>query len=186
MRLIDTKTLNLQEFIDGTIPKYAILSHTWEPGQEVTLHEMAALDAAGRKNGFSKIRETCRLARRDNIGYAWVDTCCINKDSSAELSEAINSMYDWYAEAAICYAYLSDLEPSETQEGDSPKGLSECRWFTRGWTLVSDAFGLLLYLFLNEIQTASADLERCSKSFSRRITFNFTTETGRSGARRGH
>lgn len=43
---------------------------------------------------FSKIYMTCLQALRDGLDYVWVDTCCIDKSSSAELSEAINSMYD--------------------------------------------------------------------------------------------
>lgn len=58
--------------------------------------------------------------------YVWIDTCCIDKTSSAELSEAINSMFAWYQEAKVCYAYLFDVP-------DRP--LKASRWFTRGWTL---------------------------------------------------
>ena len=58
-----------------------------------------------------------------------VDTCCIDKSSSAELTESINSMYRWYQEAAICYAYLFDV-----QSGDM-SSLSRSAWLTRGWTL---------------------------------------------------
>lgn len=67
----------------------------------------------------------------DGLRYAWIDTCCIDKSSSAELSEAINSMYQWYSQAAFCYVYLEDLFPNESDEA----GLSKCRWITRGWTL---------------------------------------------------
>lgn len=38
-----------------------------------------------------------------------IDTCCIDKRSSAELSEAINSMYKWYQGAKVCYAFLSEI-----------------------------------------------------------------------------
>ena len=83
------------------------------------------------KSGFRKIVKTCELARADNLDYAWVDTCCIDKSSSAELSEAINSMFQWYKAAAICYAHLSDLP-----NGDNlAENLHRCRWFTRGWCL---------------------------------------------------
>jgi hypothetical protein len=57
--------------------------------------------------------------------------CCIDKRSSAELPEAINSMYKWYWDAAICYAYLSDVSASPGSEHK----LKSSRWFTRGWTL---------------------------------------------------
>lgn len=67
-------------------------------------------------------------------------------------------MYKWYADAAICYAYLSDfwnygghiLDDSIARETDPPpsrqfeggrgqhyaaRSFSLSKWFTRGWTL---------------------------------------------------
>jgi hypothetical protein len=41
----------------------------------------------------------------------------IDKTSSAELSEAINSMFRWYQEAEVCYAYLADVPTSHTVNG---------------------------------------------------------------------
>ena len=93
---------------------------------------MPDLRKARAKKGFSKVVETCRLAREQGLGYAWIDTCCIDKSSSAELTEAINSMFNWYKEASICFAFLSDLPGSG---GNSEDQLQRCRWFTRGWTL---------------------------------------------------
>jgi hypothetical protein len=93
---------------------------------------MQDLPKARTRKGFSKVIETCRLAREQYLGYAWIDTCCIDKSSSAELTEAINSMFNWYKEAYICFAFLSDLPGSEGNSGDQ---LQRCRWFTRGWTL---------------------------------------------------
>ncbi|KAK4213654.1 hypothetical protein QBC37DRAFT_463549 [Rhypophila decipiens] len=85
-----------------------------------------------KKKGYDKIDMTCKLAlQEDGLDYAWVDTCCIDKPSSAELSEAINSMFRWYQRSTICYGYLSDLQPSAQFEN----GLKDCRWWTRGWTL---------------------------------------------------
>lgn len=76
---------------------------------------------------------------RDEIQYTWVDTCCIDKSSSAELSEAINSMFKWYRHAGICYAYLDDIEPENVKNKDrnglKKSYLGQARWFTRGWTL---------------------------------------------------
>ena len=74
--------------------------------------------------GFTKINMTCRIAKEREIHYVWVDTCCIDKASSAELSEAINSMFRWYRDALECYAYLSDLRPG----ADWAEELSQCRW----------------------------------------------------------
>lgn len=130
MRLVNTTesnsgSFNIEDFTDYNTPPYAILSHTWEQ-EEVTLQDMQG-NGAKNKKGFDKIRESCALALASGFNYVWIDTCCIDKASSAELSEAINSMYRWYEEAEICYAYLSDV-PSKGE-------LKESRWFTRGWTL---------------------------------------------------
>lgn len=78
------------------------------------------------KAGYHKVVYACRQAIEDGYQYIWIDTCCIDKSSSAELSEAINSMYDWYTQAGICYAYLEDVLLDN---------FSSSRWFTRGWTL---------------------------------------------------
>jgi hypothetical protein len=133
MRLLDTTNLKFREFMSD-IPKYAILSHTWGD-EEVTYQEMSTILAPTLtpipKQGYAKIAKTCELARSHGFEYAWVDTCCIDKSSSAELTEAINSMYEWYSGAALCYVHLEDLPTG----GSSIKGLPSCRWFSRGWTL---------------------------------------------------
>lgn len=139
MWLINTSTLSLKSFI-GKPPPYAILSHTWLPDDpEVTFADFQNENKTIRdkKAGFQKIRLTCEQAKREGIDYAWVDTCCINKDSSAELSEAINSMFKWYGSAAICYAYLEDFLYEDFLNGNTAglSTLKSCRWFSRGWTL---------------------------------------------------
>lgn len=117
------------------IPPYAILSHTWGDG-EATFQDFADPKAAVLAKGFAKIKYTCRRARQNGMGYAWVDTCCIDKTSSAELTEAINSMFQWYASSAVCYAYLADLGPNDAVDTAKPASEFACsRWFTRGWTL---------------------------------------------------
>ncbi|KAM7187586.1 vegetative incompatibility protein HET-E-1 [Rhypophila sp. PSN 637] len=136
MRLLlapdNTHPIQTEEFIGDGIPKYAILSHTWGT-EEVSLQEFSSPSAStGSKSGLDKIRTTSSKAKeRDGLEYTWVDTCCIDKTSSAELTEAINSMYAWYAGAEVCYAYLSDLDPG----ADLETALPQCKWFTRGWTL---------------------------------------------------
>ncbi|ROW03566.1 hypothetical protein VSDG_01400 [Cytospora chrysosperma] len=135
MRLLDTTSLKLREFAEDKIPPYAILSHTWgAPNEEVSFQDMQ-LDTTtlekDRKYGYSKIVKTCRFALKGGLEYAWVDTCCIDKSSSAELTEAINSMFRWYEKAVICYVYLADVKPQMHLE----QGLKRCRWITRGWTL---------------------------------------------------
>jgi hypothetical protein len=136
MRLlqIDNKTgdeFSLVEFI-GDTPRYAILSHTWGPnGTEVTYKDL--VEGTGKnKAGYKKIRACGRQSAKAKYKYFWVDTCCIDKTSSAELSEAINSMYHWYEEAGVCFAYIEDASPSLPM---SEWTISNIRWFTRGWTL---------------------------------------------------
>lgn len=93
MRLINAATIKLVEF-SQEIPEYAILSHTWGR-DEISFQEMEA-EPDRSKEGFKKIVSCCKQAIRDRIPFVWIDTCCINKSSSAELSEAINSMFRWY------------------------------------------------------------------------------------------
>jgi hypothetical protein len=122
MRLINTKTGALEEFLGDDVPEYAILSHTWGEG-EVTYQDYQK-GVHKTKKGYRKIQKTCDIAAEAKIGYTWVDTCCIDKKSSAELSEAINSMYRWYAQSKICYAFLSDL----SGDADITTDLKSCRW----------------------------------------------------------
>lgn len=132
MWLINTLTIRLEPkpFYEPDIPPYAILSHTWGD-EEVDFQEFKEENRANQKEGWSKIKNTCDKALSDGLQYAWVDTCCIDKSSSAELSESINSMFFWYRQAAKCYVFLSDFENGSTPEDHFPR----CRWFTRGWTL---------------------------------------------------
>ena len=131
MRLLNTSTLQVEEFLQSEVPDYVILSHTWG-SEEVTLQDILS-NVAPSKKGFAKLIGCCKRAKDDGFTYCWIDTCCIDKTSSAELSEAINSMYQWYKGACICYAYLEDVQGNP--QLDDYKAFSKCRWFTRGWTL---------------------------------------------------
>ena len=139
MRLLKLNTheeFNLTEFVGDGIPEYAILSHTWGAnGEEVTFKDL--VDHAGMsKAGYAKIHFCGKQAASDGLQYFWVDTCCIDKSSSAELTEAINSMFRWYREAAKCYVYLSDVSIHDCDRNDHLELVfRESRWFTRGWTL---------------------------------------------------
>lgn len=129
MRLLNTESLELREFFDNDIPPYAILSHRWEE-EEVIYQDMipsAEKSKTQNKYGYAKLLGSCKLAQCKGYKWIWIDTCCIDKSSSAELTEAINSMYQWYGAAQVCYAYLSDV--------DSENALTESKWFIRGWTL---------------------------------------------------
>jgi len=132
MRLLHSKTLKLEEFNGKRVPPYAILSHTWGE-DEISFQDSQCRDA-DKKAGYEKIKHCCEIAAADGFEYAWVDSCCIDKTSSSELSEAINSMYRWYKEAQVCYAYLSDV-PSCENPWTEASAFSKSRWFTRGWTL---------------------------------------------------
>ena len=129
----------LEEFKPSATPQvYAILSHRWLDGE--VLFKDIENGTAESKAGFSKLEFCARQAAKDGIVYFWVDTCCINKESSAELSEAINSMFTWYKNATKCYVYLSDLSLSRWDIKVSTaehrmKKLRKNLWFTRGWTL---------------------------------------------------
>ncbi|THU95470.1 HET-domain-containing protein [Dendrothele bispora CBS 962.96] len=161
MRLLHTSTLKLHEFVKN-IPQYAILSHTWED-DEVLFQDLQALSsipypfhlllAMRKKRGLQKVRMACKHAAKYGFTWIWIDSCCINKESSSELSEAINSMYVYYQGARVCYAYLCDVRITRamisTGKADDPvstivvdssprsaySDFKQCKWFTRGWTL---------------------------------------------------
>ncbi|KAH9936759.1 heterokaryon incompatibility protein-domain-containing protein [Epithele typhae] len=144
---------------------YVILSHTWlgeYEGKEDTFQKVQKLNEESNapslrsklrslispviSKGFlalknprdrltPKVQSFLELAEKHGHEYAWVDTCCINKESSAELSEGINSMFRYYALSAICYVYLSDVEYSDTDSGKMWRAFLNSRWHRRGWTL---------------------------------------------------
>jgi ankyrin repeat protein len=149
MRLLNTENRALEEFEDNKIPLYAILSHTWGD-HEITFQDVERSNA-DKKAGYEKIRKTCSIAAAHGFKYVWIDTCCIDKTSSAELSEAINSMYRWYQGSGMCYAYLADVPPNAVvhQTRTISAGLSNSRWFTRGWTL-QELIAPLMVIFLNQ------------------------------------
>lgn len=132
MRLIHAQTIELREFGENAVPPYAILSHTWDGG-EVSFQDMLT-GLATEKPGYLKIEYSCKQTLKDELDFVWADTACIDKSSSAEFSEAINSMYTWYANGEVCYAYLSDLE-TRLHYLPWQERLGESRWFPRGWTL---------------------------------------------------
>lgn len=134
MRLINVETLKLEKF-DNNIPPYAVLSHTWgDDIEEVSFHDIETGNIVKPGNGTIKLKGCCNQAKEDHLEYAWIDSCCINKDSSRELDEAINSMFQWYRKASICYVYLSDV-PSGDNIWDPGSKFFSSRWFQRGWTL---------------------------------------------------
>ena len=144
MWLVSTDRAELHFFPDPSrVPGgYAILSHTWNE-QEQTFQETRALQEHctvtlenPRELSSAKIRNACLIAEQDGYRWIWIDTCCIDKTSSTELSEAINSMFRWYACAEVCYAHLEDVPSGCARTLEQPgSAFRRARWHTRGWTL---------------------------------------------------
>ena len=144
MRLLELKSnseLSLTKDLIDNIPPYAILSHTWGADDEEFTFRDLAEDTGKGKAGYRKIQFCREQVAIDGLHYFWVDTCCIDKSNNTELSEAINSMFRWYRDAAKCYAYLSDVSTPNFDANDQvfqsklESAFRESRWFTRGWTL---------------------------------------------------
>ncbi|KAI0198089.1 heterokaryon incompatibility protein-domain-containing protein [Astrocystis sublimbata] len=134
MRLLNVHSFEIEEFYDP--PEYAILSHTWDK-VEVTLQQWQSSPTDVRR-AYQKAAGSARLAAQDGFAYVWIDTICIDKTSSAELQEAINSMFSWYEDAGVCYAYLSDVHfvPGSIDANlNLVDAIRRSKWFTRGWTL---------------------------------------------------
>ncbi|OAP64688.1 hypothetical protein AYL99_00660 [Fonsecaea erecta] len=90
-------------------PTYAILSHIWGDDKDEVDFDDLKHKSFKNKAGYAKIRFCGEQAKKVNIEYFWVDTCCINKANNTEYSEAINSMFRWYHDAVKCYVYLADV-----------------------------------------------------------------------------
>lgn len=137
MRLLQIKGDGDFELVDYRgdrhLPHYAILSHTWgQDCDEVTFDDIIR-GTGTEKAGYRKITFCAKQAVSDGLQFFWVDTCCINKESSAELQEAINSMFRYYRNAAHCYVFLSDVSLDSLAAEDL--AFQKSKWFTRGWTL---------------------------------------------------
>ena len=164
MYLVHTSTLKLQDFTSA--PPYAILSHTWATSGELTYQDMLVFNSIRtlETQGAAKVINACKRAASDGFEYIWIDTCCIDKRSSAELSEAINSMFRWYAEAQVCYTYLDDVQErnhkrfSGTEDTEAARDdigsrwaieFFDARWHKRGWTL-QELLAPPYVIFLNQ------------------------------------
>jgi hypothetical protein len=144
MRLLqheDDGNFSLVDVGSKNIPRYAVLSHTWGPDHEEVTYKDIVKGTGKSKAGYIKIQFCGTQAAKDSLKYFWVDTCCINKSSSAELSEAINSMFQWYNKADKCYVYLPDVSVGSSIKNNLSSqqtwklAFQNSRWFTRGWTL---------------------------------------------------
>ncbi|EJF55749.1 HET-domain-containing protein, partial [Dichomitus squalens LYAD-421 SS1] len=141
MRLLNTRTGRFHWFEDPRHVRYAILSHVWSKDKhnpEKTYQDVLRFESEVPEGEpilsklSSKLRRFCEVSHENGFEFGWADSCCIDKTSSSELSEAITSMYDWYRYAAVCYAFLHDVRKDpEFWRGD----FCNSEWFTRGWTL---------------------------------------------------
>jgi hypothetical protein len=133
LKLEDNGEFSRVKYFGKNIPPYAILSHTWGGDHdEVSFRDLTEGKGKG-KAGYQKLTFCAKQATDDGLKFFWVDTCCIDQLSSAELSEAIQSMFRWYKNSAKCYVYLSDVTTSGFANNDP--SFQQSRWFTRGWTL---------------------------------------------------
>lgn len=137
-RLLNTKTRAIEQFGPGTLPRHALLSHTsWIPSAGRAVLEN--LDLNRNENAVAELEHTiidkaCRQAISDGYTYIWVESLCVEKNNAAALSEALNSMFQRYQSAEICYAYLGDVASGENAflpDSESAKS----RWFEQGWSL---------------------------------------------------
>ena len=138
MRLLKLGSFLTKDFVDDA-PPYAILSHTWGRDEDEVAFSNPKDGSGTSKAGYAKLQFCGKQAKKDDLDYSWVDTCCINKANHVEPSEAITSTFRWYRDAQHCYVYPSDVsicndssnEPRPTWE----PAFRNSRWFTRGWTL---------------------------------------------------
>ena len=113
--------------------KWAMFSHTWE-GKEPTLRDVNLVDSVWKLDDSLlnvKLRQFCTTASKD-YRWAWSDTCCIDKETSAILSQSLIAMYTWYEKASETVVYLADVLSSAEL---SDLALTNSRWMTRAWTL---------------------------------------------------
>ncbi|KAI5985151.1 heterokaryon incompatibility protein-domain-containing protein [Pisolithus albus] len=162
--------------LDDKTAKYVILSHRW--GNEVNYDEMTRLmsidenhrNDVKQRGGYEKILKSCKQAQQDGYKWIWIDTCCIDKRSSSELSEAINSMYRWYHNSQKCYAYLHDVEdsifPSRQDFSKFHKAGGWPEWFSRGWTL-QELIAPRQVEFFNKDWVSIGDRKRLTKTLEK-------------------
>lgn len=137
MWLLNVHSIQLEEILDESQrPPYAILSHRWR-AEEVSFAELSERrELAEKKLGFVKIRKCCNVVKSQfQLDYVWVDTCCIDKRNSADLQEAINSMYSYYEHSTACIVYLDDVKVQPLEPSGWFTALKHSEWFKRGWTL---------------------------------------------------
>ncbi|KAI6098442.1 hypothetical protein EV401DRAFT_2147474 [Pisolithus croceorrhizus] len=143
------RLINVEAFLErerqikeeGTVDYYAILLHRWKHEVDyleiMDLTEMENRDKIREHVGYQKIMKSCQQAKIDGLEWLWADTCCIDKRNSTELSEALNSMFQWYENSRKCYTYLHDVDVFPTTPHNETFTESEGwpEWFSWGWML---------------------------------------------------
>lgn len=77
-----------------------------------------------------KLLKIFHCSFKNDYEYIWIDTLCIDKSSSSELSENIISMYNIYM-----YAKYVQVHLCKDYIIDDIKNMLNDEWFSRGWTL---------------------------------------------------
>ena len=144
MRLLNVSTLEFCEY-PCDVPKYVVASHRWKAGTEATIKDIKTKWNKDKK-GYQKVEGFAKYVRENirHVEWLWIDTCCVNQDSSQEVTEAVNSMFRWYADAEVCLAYLVDVSDAENDHD-----FRRSDWFCRGWTL-QELLAPQLVVFLSE------------------------------------
>ena len=109
--------------------RYVTLSHRWGKSEPLLrdIENQVIYDLDTSADGLLKLQSFCLACCQRGYLWAWSDTCCIDKESSAELQEAIGSMFSWYRQSALTMVHLADVSGTGT--------LTSSVWFKRGWTL---------------------------------------------------
>jgi hypothetical protein len=118
----------LGECLTQNISSNQFISNVYLREEGEVLFEDFKQGTEQQKRGYRKIKNFCKYVYHQ---YVWIDTCCIDKSSSAELSEAINSMFNWYHYAEVCFVYLNTKTGPELSTDE----LRSSRWISRGWCL---------------------------------------------------
>lgn len=152
---------------------YVIISHVWRKSEVVykdieQLKKLKASQSWEKSDSAAKIDGACKKVieySKGKIVYLWLDTVCIDKQNPAELSSSINSMYQWYKKAEVCFAYLDDYPATEVPE------FTQSNWFTRGWTL-QELVAPRNVIFFDKHWREIGDKERLQPSLTSRTKIN--------------
>lgn len=140
LRIGENNEITFAEVQRVELLDYAILSHTWGDDDDEVTYKDIEENSGHNKYGYKKLIFCGKKARDDQLRYFWVDTCCINKDSSTDVDESLASMFRWYRNAKRCYVYLADVPGNDSGSAQMLPTAWEAafrrnRWLTRGWTL---------------------------------------------------